>query len=205
MLTLRSSGRIFNYPHLQTWEFKSAAPIRSIFPLWPIYALPLLVLKGIWIEVGALDVPPEIIYYSLRILMFTLSFVLEDWAIFELVQSPQHRKMAVTLTASSYVTWTYQTHTFSNSIETLAVLWSLVMIQRDTRHMGESGREDTVLWDSLRQHRPSLLSSAILGFIVAFGLFNRITFPAFVLAPLMYLLPQFLRRSDALEMNIGLY
>ena len=62
--------------------------------------------------------------------MFVLSFVLEDWAIHELVQSPRYRKLAATLVASSYVTWTYQTHTFSNSIETLAVLWTLVMIQR---------------------------------------------------------------------------
>lgn len=127
---LRSPGQIFNYPYRKTWEFTNAAPIRSIFPLWPVYALPLLILKGIWVEIGAVDVPPEIVYYSLRLLMFILSFVLEDWAILEIVQSPEHRKLALTLTASSYVTWTYQTHTFSNSIETLAVLWSLVMIQR---------------------------------------------------------------------------
>jgi len=66
--------------------------------------------------------------------MFVLSFVLEDWAIHELVQSPRHRKIAVILVASSYVTWTYQTHTFSNSIETLAVAWSLVLIQRITEN-----------------------------------------------------------------------
>ena len=62
--------------------------------------------------------------------MFMLSFVLEDWAIHDLVQPPGHRRLAVALVASSYVTWTYQTHTFSNSIETLAVLWSLVLMQR---------------------------------------------------------------------------
>jgi GPI mannosyltransferase 4 len=62
--------------------------------------------------------------------MFILSFVLEDWAIHELVHFPQHRQQAVVLVASSYVTWTFQTHTFSNSIETLLVLWSLVLIER---------------------------------------------------------------------------
>lgn len=62
--------------------------------------------------------------------MFVLSFVLEDWAIHELVQSPRHRRVAVLLVASSYVTWTYQTHTFSNAIETLVVAWSLVLIER---------------------------------------------------------------------------
>ena len=62
--------------------------------------------------------------------MFIASFVLEDWAIHELVQSPRQRRVAVILVASSYVTWTYQTHTFSNSVETILVLWSLVLIQR---------------------------------------------------------------------------
>lgn len=62
--------------------------------------------------------------------MFALSFVLEDWAIHELVQSPRHRRVAVLLVASSYVTWTYQTHTFSNAIETIVVAWSLVLIER---------------------------------------------------------------------------
>jgi phosphatidylinositol glycan class Z len=62
--------------------------------------------------------------------MFALSFVLEDWALHELVSSPRHRRVAILLVASSYVTWTYQTHTFSNSIETLAVAWSLVLIDR---------------------------------------------------------------------------
>jgi GPI mannosyltransferase 4 len=62
--------------------------------------------------------------------MFLISFVLEDWALHELIQSPRHRKVAVLLVASSYVTWTYHTHTFSNSVETLVVAWSLVLIQR---------------------------------------------------------------------------
>lgn len=90
----------------------------------------MLVLHWIWSEIGTNEVPPQIVYYTLRALMFILSFVLEDWAIHELVHSPRHRRLAVTLVASSYVTWTYQTHTFSNSIETLVVAWSLVMTQR---------------------------------------------------------------------------
>lgn len=90
----------------------------------------MVVLHWIWSEIGQDEVPPQVVYYTLRTLMFILSFVLEDWAIYELVQSPHHRRLAVTLVASSYVTWTYQTHTFSNSIETLVVAWSLVMVQR---------------------------------------------------------------------------
>ena len=62
--------------------------------------------------------------------MFLASFVLEDWAIHELVPRPRRRRAAVLLVASSYVTWTYQAHTLSNAVEAIAVLWCLVLIQR---------------------------------------------------------------------------
>jgi len=89
-------------------------------------------LHWVWTQDADGAVAPSTIYYVLRVVMFILSFVLEDWAIHELVHSPRHRRQAVILVASSYVTWTYQTHTFSNSIETLLVLWSLVLIERIT-------------------------------------------------------------------------
>lgn len=102
-----------------------------MFPLWPVYGLPMLLLKWLWIEQGNDgDISPIAVFWTLRVLMFSLSFVLEDWALHELIPSARHRKLAVILVASSYVSWTYQTHTFSNSIETLAVVWSLVLIQR---------------------------------------------------------------------------
>ena len=91
----------------------------------------MLLLRWLWIGNGQDgEVPPVVVFYTLRALMFILSFVLEDWAIHELVQSPRHRRVAVILVASSYATWSYQTHTFSNAIETLAVAWSLVLIER---------------------------------------------------------------------------
>ncbi len=87
-------------------------------------------LQWLWPRAIHDNVEPTVIYYTLRFVMFLISFVLEDWAVHELVHSPRNRRQAVLLVASSYVTWTYQTHTFSNSIETLIVLWSLVLIER---------------------------------------------------------------------------
>ncbi|KAL8997481.1 MAG: hypothetical protein Q9169_003261 [Polycauliona sp. 2 TL-2023] len=176
------AGQIFGYPSLKTWEFTSSNPIRSLLPLWPVYGLPMLVLQWVWTETGKEAVAPRVIYYALRLLMFVLSFVLEDWAIHELVQSPRERRIAVVLVASSYVTWTYQTHTFSNAVETLVVLWSIVMIQRILDH----------------KHRSSLLSSGLLGSLVAFGIFNRITVPAFLLPPALYLVPHLMRKPFSL-------
>ncbi len=125
--------------------------------------------------------------------MFLLSFVLEDWAIHELVPSPRQRRLAVTLVVSSYVTWTYQTHTFSNAVETLIVLWSIVMIQRILDKNVSPSLCERALPDH-HQHRSNLVSSAILGVLITTGIFNRITFPAFLLVPGCFLLPHFRRR-----------
>lgn len=131
--------------------------------------------------------------------MFILSFVLEDWAIHELLHSLRHRRQAVILVASSYVTWTYQSHTFSNSIETLLVAWSLVLIERIVREKVGFGTCFPILtMTKYLQNRSSVLSCGILSFIIVFGVFNRITFPAFILIPGLQLLPHFLSRYGEL-------
>ncbi|KAH0563118.1 hypothetical protein GP486_002313 [Trichoglossum hirsutum] len=107
---------------------------------------------------------------------------MEDWAIQDLIRSSRHRRVALLLVASSYVTWTYQTHTFSNSIETLLVAWSLVLIQRITGN----------------RQRSSIFASGLLGFLFVFGTFNRITFPAFLLVPSLQLIPHFLQKPFSL-------
>ncbi|KAF1850941.1 glycosyltransferase family 22 protein [Cucurbitaria berberidis CBS 394.84] len=171
------AGRVFSYPVHETWEFTSANPIRSTFPLWLAYGWPMFLLRWLWEGFGY-DVSPSVVYWALRVLMLTLSVVMEDWAVHELVASPRARRVAVPLVASSYVTWTFQTHTFSNSLETLLVSWSLVLIQRIVEDKKRSG----------------ILASSILGFMVVVGVFNRITFPAFLLLPAFSLLPHFWRK-----------
>ncbi|ATY60246.1 GPI mannosyltransferase 4 [Cordyceps militaris] len=173
------AGEIFSYPVRRTWEFTNDNPIRSVFPLWPVYGLPMLLLRWLWIGNGNDgEIPPIAVFWTLRVLMFLISFVLEDWALHELIPSPRHRRVAVLLVASSYVTWTYQTHTFSNSIETLVVAWSLVLIQR--------------IVDAKQQS--TLLPCFGLGIVAVFGIFNRITFPAFLLIPGFRLIPHFLNK-----------
>ncbi|KAK5272219.1 alpha 1,2 mannosyltransferase [Exophiala xenobiotica] len=176
------AGYLFPYPSHRTWEWTSSHPIRSVFPLWPIYGLPMALLKWTWAQDDDGLVDPHTIYYALRLVMFVLSFVLEDWAVHDLVRSPRHRRDAVVLVCSSYVTWTFQTHTFSNAVETILVLWSLVVIERI---VGENKRS-------------AIASCVVLGFLLVFGTFNRITFPAFVVIPGIQLLPHFLNRPFCL-------
>ena len=151
----------------------------------------MVLLHWLWPRGPAESIEPTAVYYTLRIVMFCLSFVLEDWAIHELVHSPKFRRQAVVLVASSYVTWTYQTHTFSNSVETLLVLWSLVLIDRISREKVRrtfARRREILTPDQLRS---SITPSIVLGFLLVFGTFNRITFPAFVVIPGIQLLPRF--------------
>ena len=152
-------------------------------------------LKWVWARDDHGNVSPKTIYYALRVVMLILNFVLEDWAIYELVPSPRRRQHAVLLVASSYATWTYQSHTFSNSVESLLVAWSLVLIERIVR-------ERVCCWGCLSasssanglQNQSSVLSCGVLSFIILFGVFNRITFPAFIMIPALQLLPHCLAR-----------
>lgn len=112
-------------------------------------------------------------FYVLRLLMFFLSFVLEDWALYELLPAKREKVHALMLVASSYVTWTFQMHTFSNSIETLIVLWCLALMRR---------MED----DS--EHTQVTLCIA-LAFLGVLGIFNRITFPAFLIVAGVQVVP----------------
>ena len=155
----------------------------------------MVVLRWLWTGTSTLAVPPTIVYYTLRLVMFIATFVLEEWAIHELVENPRQRRLAVILVASSYVTWTYQTHTFSNSVETIVVLWSLVLIQwiRDARVSLLRSEEPGAEADNQKKNS-SILPSMILGALCAFGTFNRITFPAYILAPMLSLLPHFVRK-----------
>ncbi|KAI1487780.1 Alg9-like mannosyltransferase [Biscogniauxia mediterranea] len=214
------AGQIFNYPVRLTWEFTSEHPIRSVFPLWPVYGLPMLLLRWLWIGNGNDgEIPPIAVFWTLRVLMFVVSFVLEDWAILELVElqhfvtDPRRQRdrphrdrrrdvaVALMLVASSYVTWTYQTHTFSNSIETLVVAWCLVLIQRLERiHHDDINERNERKERNLPSSAVSspLLAPIVLGVVAVFGVFNRITFPAFLLIPGLRLIPFFLKRPLSL-------
>ncbi|KAF2263835.1 hypothetical protein CC78DRAFT_533619 [Lojkania enalia] len=176
------AGRVFSYPVHETWEFTSENPIRSTFPLWLAYGWPMYLLRWLWEGFGHDEVSPSVVYWTLRVLMLALSLVLGDGAIHELVQSTTRARRVAVLVASSYVTWTFQTHTFSNSLETLLVSWSLVRIRRIVEDKKHSG----------------VLASSILGILVVIGIFNRITFPAYLLFPSLSLIPHFRRKPFSL-------
>ncbi|KAK9480065.1 Alg9-like mannosyltransferase family-domain-containing protein [Lipomyces japonicus] len=172
------AGDVFAWNVSKTWEFTGDAPIRSVLPLWLAYGIPLTIVRWIY---GSL-VNPALAYYCLRIFFFVVSFCLQDWAIQELGQSPKQRAHFLILTASSYVTWTYQTHTFSNSVETVLLLWCLVLMKKIFPSSLSSRRAS---WS------PQFWNCCLLGALVSIGIFNRITFPAFLVLPAVWSLGRF--------------
>lgn len=90
----------------------------------------MFVMKAVGVLTGLNLALPTSIFYGLRFVMAASSILLVDSAVFELVEPAQYKPAAVLLVASSYVTWTWQSHTFSNAIETILLLWSLVLIKQ---------------------------------------------------------------------------
>lgn len=74
ILPLDDTGDIFDWRITKTWEFTSSAPIRSAFPLWVVYGIPMHLLR--WIAPGSEPPSPWLVFNTLRVLFFLISFVL---------------------------------------------------------------------------------------------------------------------------------
>lgn len=142
----------------------------------------MLLLKWLWTGTSTTGPSPQVVFYTLRMLMFFLSFVALDPVIHDLSSRHSRDFLGRNLVASCFVIWTYQMHTFSNSIETLLVVWGLSLIKRI--------RSD--------KRRTSPIASGLLGVLVVFGTFNRITFPAFFVVPGLMMLGHFYRKPLSL-------
>ena len=145
-------GDILQLPHIRTWEFQENN-VRSVVPIYIFYAPVVYLLRFIGMYT------PAALFYGFRVQQLSWTLVI-DYLIYK---SGGRRK--VLFWTSSYVTWVWFTHTFSNSHEALLVLLTV--------HISRS-RKTT--------------ASAFLGIIVALGLFTRISFIAFVLPVALQLL-----------------
>jgi GPI mannosyltransferase 4 len=114
--------------------------------------------------------------------------ILLDWAVYRLA-GKAHRLSAVLLYASSYVTWTFQAHTFSNSIEAVLVSCSLVTI------LSFKNTQVYLFLFNIDDRQAKLSWVAVsLGILGALGVFFRITFPAFLLPAVLSCIPDLLKR-----------
>lgn len=157
------------------WEFASETPLRSFVPLWLIYGTS----GGFFSK----DTDPVYVLYTIRAFFAALTWVLEDMAVDRLFRSRNDRSRCLFFVSTSYVTLTWQAHTFSNSLETVLILWFLVILIEAESLTKLSSQSP------FNRH----YDSALLGIIVVLGVFNRPTFMAFLLLPGISLLKHFYR------------
>ncbi|NWQ71355.1 PIGZ mannosyltransferase, partial [Neopipo cinnamomea] len=165
------AGDILNLQVFYPWEFLSSSPCRTVvFPLmtsgvtyWAIKSLQQLDICSSCINSYTLLVSP-------RLLFTVFSFIL-DYSVYRLAPFWEADLWkALVLLAGSYVTLVFYTRTFTNTLEGL--LFALLMVLVSSRKSNGSSVEPT--------------SSPLLGVITTAGFFNRPTFLAFALMPLLY-------------------
>ena len=168
------SARILGYETNIPWEFDPTSPARSLAPLYLVYG-PLLYL----IKLLGLSLTPLQIWYLLRLQMCIISWVVTDLCLYWMLPSKHERIKAIYFTLTSYITFVYQNHLFSNSVETILLLLAVYIID-DLRYIEESKinveKSKTLFW---------------FGILISIGVFNRVTFPAFLILPSWYLLKYF--------------
>ncbi|EDO16008.1 hypothetical protein Kpol_495p6 [Vanderwaltozyma polyspora DSM 70294] len=151
------------------WEFNSYPPSRSMIPLYMLY-VPLFKISNL-LSISN----PFFILYSIRFILILSYLIILNYCLPVLLPDKAKSRIAKWLVLTSYVTWSFQCHTFSNSVETCLLLLVLSIYSRILQN--NSGKNYT--------------NSIIVGFFITISIFNRITFPAFILFPSLTLLRKF--------------
>ncbi|XP_009072469.1 PREDICTED: GPI mannosyltransferase 4, partial [Acanthisitta chloris] len=153
------------------WEFLSSSPCRTVvFPLmtsgvtyWMLKCLKQLDICSSCINSYTLLVSPR--------LLFTLFSFILDYSVYRLASFWEADPWkALVLLAGSYVTLVFYTRTFTNTLEGL--LFALLMVLVSSRKPNGRLAEPT--------------NSPLIGVVTTAGFFNRPTFLAFALMPLLY-------------------
>lgn len=165
------SGRLFLLASNQPWEFNLLEPARSFAPLFAFYYIPLKIAQ--WLTLLPLQT-----WYLVRLVFMMVSWVITDWCLYKMLPTKQERVKAIYFVLTSFISLVYQSHTFSNSIETVLVLLTVYFIN-ELRFMKSLPRSQYTVWDIL-------YTSLAIGLLFAFGVFNRVTFPAFFIIPGLY-------------------
>ncbi|ODQ60139.1 glycosyltransferase family 22 protein [Wickerhamomyces anomalus NRRL Y-366-8] len=177
------TNKFYNYKTNIPWEF-SSNPSRSYAVLYLIYG-PLLYINKLF------KFNPLALLYIARLQLVVSYIFIAQWSTRIITQSKQEGSKTIYFIFSSYVTWTYQSHTFSNSIETQILLIALSIL-----HILK-------LQSNLKNPTRSNGLIALLGIVMSLGIFNRITFVAFLFIPSFFLLKHFQRfKSTAITFTV---
>lgn len=167
------TGRILGYSVQEPWEFTSEYPARSFGPLYLFYGPILYFIK--WLDVS---LTPFNIWYLVRLQNMILGWLITDYCLYLMLPTKQERIKAIFFNLTSYVTLVFQSHGFSNSIETFLVIISIYIID-NLRFTLEN--------KALLEAQNKAKNLFLLGAVCAIGIFNRVTFPVFIIIPSIFL------------------
>ncbi|CAH01341.1 glycosylphosphatidylinositol-alpha 1,2 mannosyltransferase [Kluyveromyces lactis] len=149
-----------------TWEFLPENPCRSITIL-RLYYTPLL-----WLNQHIFHLKPLGLLYLYRLQNYLLYTAVVIFFLEFCEVSITHKTKAKFFIRTSYVTWVFQSHTFSNSLETIILLLFLFTCQY-------------CIYEVRSRHYATFSSCFLLGALISIGTFNRVTFPAYLILPLL--------------------
>lgn len=172
------AGDVFHIHHYRVWEFDSNFPLRSMF--FPqLFSLPPFSLIKLLHS-------PVISSYLLLIgprLLVTLASFLIDYSIYTISMLhipksaaksdplPEPTLNCLLVHSSTYLAFTYYTHTFTNCIETILLAILLAVVFKST--LGS-------------RKFPYCTPTNLIGIILSLGFFNRPTFALFACVPTLY-------------------
>lgn len=160
-----AADRVLGCQTFLAWELTRSHPIRSMF-------FPVVVAQSAFRLIRWFTPQPSgyVLLVIPRLLIAISSFIC-DWTLTVILRDMGRNERQTfwcrLSLASCYVFFTYMTHTFSNSIETVLLSLLLVSVFRSVRS-------------------PEGTSSAITGVILSLGFFNRPTFAAFAAVPVLW-------------------
>ena len=195
------SGEVFGTEITRTWEFNSFFPLRSVAIPQLVFHPSFKLLKSLH-DNGLVTLTGWTIVSCSRLIMAHLSLS-TDFCVYSICK---HLKgdysKGLLLTASSYVTLTFMSHTFTNSFE--VVLFSLLLYivsltqfrntdlskrkltRTKVKQQEVKKLEDNIEKSSKDTHKISYFNSMVFGAILTAGVFNRPTFLIFALVPSLW-------------------
>ncbi|KAK3833128.1 MAG: Alg9-like mannosyltransferase family-domain-containing protein [Linnemannia elongata] len=195
-----TAGNVFGFKNDIPWEYQPELPCRSIIIPAITTGIPYLFLKR-WVGTNPDHFVNSRTLFLTQRLAFVLVSLIIDWSIVNMArQIRRSPSIALLLVASSYVTLAYHTHPFSNTVETLILALSAVVLGKIIQqHETSTTLPSTTLSKSTTASHPSSASASsvlpstgpyqprpspihltfLLGVLFAVGTFTRITFAVF--------------------------
>ncbi|CAF0881631.1 unnamed protein product [Adineta steineri] len=174
----------------RTHEFNPAAPLRSVAILYLLYGLPVSILSWLSSLLHWSSVPFHLKLIFPRATILSLSLC-SDILFYRLIKNfyPNFKSKQYGIIMNYYgiahVLVVFFTRTLSNSFEAFLFLTLIYLITVNVSSLltiiiNTSDHKTIVL------NRHLILTSSLIGCVCSLGIFNRPTFPAFAIVPLIY-------------------